>query len=138
MKKILITTHGKLCEGLLDALSMFTQNLDNVIAVGLTTDGTEHYEAEIMNAINSFGTVDILVLTDIFGGTPFQTVLKQKLEINQKLEIVYGVNFPMCLEAVLSCEACSLEELAQKCVQTGKDAIDQAVIKNNLKNEEDE
>lgn len=132
MKRIVITTHGRLCEGLLDTLSMFTSDLERVSAISLTTAGMDDYEQRLRELLDSYADDELLVLVDILGGSPFQTVMRYKLEQNANIEIVHGVNFPMCLEATLGIDGCSISELATKCVNTGKTAIEHAIVNKNI------
>ncbi len=137
MKRIVIVTHGKLCEGLLDTLQMFVGDTHLVTAIGLDGRGSENFTERLATYFEDNSGAEFLVLADIFGGTPFQTAMKLKLEKNLQMEIGYGVNFPMCLEATLGLETLPLAELAAKCVETGKSAIDVANLNINISDDDE-
>ncbi len=132
--KIILTSHGELCQGMLNTLEMFT-SIDSVYAISLGSGGVVEFE----NKLDEILSVDeeYLVLTDIEGGSPYQTVIRYRLEHNIQLEIVSGINLPMAIEAVLGCELHTLSELAQKVTATAISSIKYLKM-TQLENSEDE
>ncbi len=63
----------------------------------------------------------VIIFTDMFGGTPTNTSLP--LTLNQKIELLTGVNLPMILEFFSSREVLPLPDLVQKIKQTGQKTI---------------
>ena len=63
----------------------------------------------------------IIIFTDMFGGTPTNTSLP--LTLNQKIELLTGVNLPMILEFFSNREVLPLPDLVQKIKQTGQKTI---------------
>ena len=63
----------------------------------------------------------MLVLTDMFGGTP--TNLALALHDEGKIEVVTGVNLPMVVKFASLRQALSLQEMAAAIAEQGRQAI---------------
>lgn len=131
---IIIASHGDMSHGILNTLKMFV-SVESVIAIGLDDRGIESFRQRFEKLITA--SEDYLVLTDIEGGSPYQTALGLKLENAATIEIVCGVNLPMAIEAAVSKDTSTLEELKAKCFDSGKLGI--SIFENNINtNSEDE
>lgn len=100
MVGVVICTHGGLAKALVDTAVEVLGTLQNVEAAVLPSQGTED---ELMDrlkaAVNAVDLGDgVLVLVDIFGGTPSN--LSLKLARHRLIEVVAGVNLPMVFKAV--------------------------------------
>ena len=92
---ILILTHGGMADELLAAARRITGDLEGFEALSLDwdaslEDATEKVRIAVQDADQGDG---VLILTDIFGGTPSNVAMKQRLE--GRVEVVSGVNLPM-------------------------------------------
>lgn len=134
MIKIIIATHGELCNGLVNSLSMFA-SVDGVEALGLDERGADVFKQQFENLCTDDN--EYLVLTDIIGGTPFNTAFGFKLQSQKQIEVLSGVNLPMVIEAVLGKELNDLQTLSEKCIATANDSITQAKIESNLDSEDE-
>lgn len=106
--KILVCTHGRFGEELIRSVEMIQGTVKNVAAVSLLpVMSMENYEEAVKKELDMKD--EYLCLTDLFGGTPCNTLLNLSREY--KLEILCGVNLPMLLEAVSSHHNGSLEDL---------------------------
>lgn len=132
--KVILTSHGELCQGMLNTLEMFTST-DSVYAISLGSGGVVEFEKKLAETLSA--DEEYLVLTDIEGGSPYQTVLRYKLEHNISLEIVSGINLPMAIEAVLGAELNTVSELAQKVTATAIESIKRLEM-TQLENSDDE
>lgn len=132
--KVILTSHGELCQGMLNTLEMFTST-DSVYAISLGSGGVVEFEKKLAETLSA--DEEYLVLTDIEGGSPYQTVLRYKLEHNISLEIVSGLNLPMAIEAVIGAELNTVSELAQKVTATAIESIKRLEM-TQLENSEDE
>ncbi|MCG1013233.1 PTS sugar transporter subunit IIA [Tepidanaerobacter sp. GT38] len=126
MNKIIISTHGNLARELVNTARLFAST-DNVIAVGLYPD-TElmKYKSELEKLISDVKDTNILILTDIFGGTPFNVITQicKNLKLKTKVEIISGVNLPMLLEVLLRKDSVQdICELKQIAYNVGKNSI---------------
>ena len=67
----------------------------------------------------------ILVLVDIFGGTPFITASRIYNQNQGKIDmaVVTGMNLPMVLEAMDSLQNMSVSELKESVIKCGAEGI---------------
>jgi PTS system mannose-specific IIA component len=117
---IVVVTHGRVAEELVNAARTIVGELPAVAAVsiGWTDDPAAANEA-IQRGLEEVGGGDALVLTDMFGGTPTNLSLPF---LSEKVEIVTGVNLPMLIKASALREG-ALVEVARAVREQGKGAI---------------
>lgn len=98
MVGVLIITHGDLCHELIKAAELIKGKYDGVLPVSVDSKkGVEDIKKEITQAIRKVDKGDgVLILTDLFGGTPSNIALSFLKE--GKVEVVTGVNLPMLLK----------------------------------------
>lgn len=119
---IIVATHGNFGAALLEAAQMIVGQIDRALAVSVhVSKGVD----EIVESLKtSLAQVDagrgVIVLTDLFGGTP--TTLSLSLLKVGNIEVVAGVNLPMLLK-VLQGRALSLPELAAQAKAAGQQGI---------------
>jgi mannose PTS system EIIA component len=94
---VVIVTHGNLAEELLATAEMIAGPMSRTKAVGIhPRDKMDHIRASIESAIKDVNEGQgVLVLTDMFGGTPCNVGLTFIEE--GKVEVLSGVNLPMLL-----------------------------------------
>jgi len=92
---IVIVTHGKLGEALLDTCSMITGENKGITSISVQAgDDVEDTRGRIEKAIEEVkGDKGVILLVDMFGGTPSNISLSF-LGLND-IEVVTGVNLPM-------------------------------------------
>jgi PTS system mannose-specific IIA component len=120
---LLVLTHGRLAEELVAALHTIVADAGNVEAVSIgwdddVEDATRRIEAAIDSLDRGAG---VLVLTDMFGGTP--TNLALALHEQGRVEIVTGVNMPMLIRFTTLGEVSTLEQAADRLAEQGREAI---------------
>jgi PTS system mannose-specific IIA component len=95
---VVIVAHGHLAEELLATVEMIAGPMPRAKAVGiLPKDSPEHIAASIQSAIKDVDEGHgVLVLTDMFGGTPSNVGITFLNE--GKVEVLFGVNLPMLLK----------------------------------------
>ena len=110
---VLITTHGNLGGELIKAAELIRGSLKGIIHVAVDqTKGVEELKKEISSAIKKLDQGQgVLILTDLFGGTPSNISLSFLRE--GKVEVITGVNLPMLLKLPDIREGMSLTEFAQ-------------------------
>ena len=125
MIKILIVAHCGLTEELIKSAEVIAGKQENLIFVSKNTndESLSSLQEKILNSIkeNDDGS-GVLILTDMFGGTPYNASMKACF--NNNVEILTGVNLPMVLSAVFSSRAVtSVKELADKVFKDGLKSI---------------
>lgn len=106
MKGIVLLSHGKLAEGMLDTLQIFLADVNQIRAVCLTSnEDLFKYADRIKNAINKVDMGNgVVVFCDLLFGTPFNCCAKllEENELSGKIDLITGMNLPMLLEYVTS------------------------------------
>ncbi len=135
MVGIVIVTHLKLGEELLAVAELIVGKLKQFQAVSINPkEGVEEITERISEAIRRVDKgKGILILTDMFGGTPSNICLSFLEE--WKIEVITGVNLPMLLKLATSEEERDLAELADFIRTYGQKNINLAseILKKNLK-----
>ena len=110
---VLITTHGNLGSELIKAAELIRGSLKGILHVSIDqTKGVEDLKKEISMAIKKLDQgKGVLILTDLFGGTPSNISLSFLKE--GKVEVITGVNLPMLLKLPDIREGMQLKEFAR-------------------------
>ncbi|MCD7949419.1 MAG: PTS fructose transporter subunit IIA [Erysipelotrichaceae bacterium] len=105
MKYEVLVSHGKLADGLKDALGMLAGQRKDVIACGLENGkSADEFATEFAQAIDVITEDDeIILLGDLIGGSPLTTALNVINEkgFSDKTLIIGGMNLPLALTVVL-------------------------------------
>jgi len=120
---VIVVTHGQLATELVKAAEMIVGELPQLVAVsiGWHHDPTVARDA-IARAIERVqGPEGVLILTDMFGGTPSNLGLTF-LETN-RVEIITGVNLPMLLKLAGLQGSSDLLSVAREMRENGRNAI---------------
>ncbi len=122
---VIVAAHGKLAEALVEAALLVVPDGRQVSAVGITgTDDSMTYEARLRAAIEQIqeGGRGVLILTDMFGGTPSNIGLT--MHQPGKVEVLTGANLPMLIRALqLSRREIDLGSAAREVKEYGGRAI---------------
>ena len=139
MYKILLVTHGELGKGLKNTLGMFTSELDHVHYVSLDESGVENFRVALVSKMEEIYVdgEEVLVLADLFGGTPFNTATVELKAKYLGVEIVAGVNLPILLEATLMKEM-NISDILDELLEGGANSIKKFEMPKILENEDDE
>ncbi len=97
MLGIVVATHGRLADEILHTAEGIVGKLEQCEAVSVGAElSMEDARARLGDAVKRVDSGDgVLVLTDMFGGTPANLALTF---LDEKLEVVTGVNLPMILK----------------------------------------
>jgi len=121
---VVVVTHGQLAAELVNAAEAIVGDLPRFAAVSIGWhDDTDDAREEIRQAIARLqGESGVLVLTDMFGGTP--TNLGLSFVEPDRVEVVTGVNLPMLIKlASLRPAQPELLVVARELRETGRNAI---------------
>jgi PTS system mannose-specific IIB component len=126
MVGIIIASHGKFAEGILQSGSMIFGEQENVQAVTLLpSEGPDDLKAKLKAAIASFDNQDeVLFLIDLWGGTPFNQANTLFEEHKDKWAVVTGLNLPMLIEAYASRMTMEkARDIAAHIIETAKEGV---------------
>lgn len=104
MVGIILATHGNFATGILQSASMIFGEQPNVAAVTLQpNEGPDDVRKKMEDAVASFENPDeVLILVDLWGGTPFNQANGLIAGHEDKWAIVAGLNLPMLIDAYAS------------------------------------
>ncbi|MBI4209669.1 MAG: PTS sugar transporter subunit IIA [Deltaproteobacteria bacterium] len=110
---IVVITHGQLGQEFIKTAETIVGPLQGIVTLGTNrTQGVESLKQEVEKVIRASDQGEgVLVLTDMFGGTPSNLSLAFLEE--EKVEVVTGVNLPMILKLSLEKRQGPLKEFAQ-------------------------
>src|SRR5512144_2555446 len=118
-----IVSHGQVAVELLAAAETVVGDLNHIEAVSIGWhDDVDVAKSEIARAIKNVSKGrGVIVLTDMFGGTP--TNISAMFIKENEVEIVTGVNLPMIIKFASSDRTGKLNELAKEIEEQGKQSI---------------
>ncbi|HIC85670.1 MAG TPA: PTS sugar transporter subunit IIA [Desulfobacterales bacterium] len=123
MVGLLIISHCDLGREFLKAAELILGKLDNTDSISITQTVTSE---ELLESIS--GKIEaldkgkgVLILTDMFGGTPSN--LSLSFLKDQRVEVLTGVNLPMVIAVAQDRNTLSLTELGEKAQEAGKRSI---------------
>ena len=120
---VVVVTHGQLATELVNAAEMIVGDLPQFTAVSIGWhDDVNDAREDIAQAIERVrGEEGVLLLTDMFGGTP-STLGMTFLEAD-RLEVITGVNLPMLMKLASVRRSSDLLGVAREMRDHGRSAI---------------
>ena len=120
---VVVVTHGQLANELVNAAEMIVGDLPQFTAVSIGWhDDVNDARGEIEQAIERVrGEAGVLVLTDMFGGTPSN--LGMTFLEKDRIEVITGVNLPMLIKLADLAHSPDLLAAAQEMREHGRNAI---------------
>ena len=124
MVGVVVATHGKLAEELLRTAEQVVGPLPRVKAFGVEASQADAGDL-VAKAIDEMEQGQgVLVLTDLFGGSPTNLCLGCLAKGSRHVEVITGVNLPMLLRlASLRKDSVTLEALAAAIIKTAQESI---------------
>jgi len=131
---IVIVTHSQLGEALIEAAEFILGSKpENTMAVSIDLkENAEKLREKIDSAIKKVRQPEgVLILTDMFGGTPSN--LSYSFLEEGKIEVISGVNLPILIKAASTRKEKALSDLAVTLEAFGKRSISLAsgILKGN-------
>jgi PTS system mannose-specific IIA component len=119
----IIVSHGHLGEEMIHTAEMIVGKINNITSVSIDlTTGVESSRDQIKRAIQTVNNGSgVVILTDMFGGTPSNISLSFLDESN--VEVITGVNLAMLIQFSMSDHEEPFRELVQILKQRGKENI---------------
>lgn len=127
MKRLIILTHGKMSEGLLDSLSVIAGSNDNVttLTVGLS-DSPDEILSRLASNLDKCDPQDtVIVLTDIPAGSTTTNAIRCYSEgAHHPFHLISGTNLGLLLAIYMqSFDDVDVSETIRTLVQDAKDTI---------------
>jgi len=119
---LVVVAHAGLARELLNAAQMIVGPIPLAEAVGIETGAAvEAIREEIAGAIERVGAEGVVIMTDMFGGTPSNMSLSF-LE-DGRVEVLTGVNLPMLIKFAGDRGRYGVAELAAQLKGCGRDSV---------------
>ncbi len=120
---LVVVAHFNLAREMVAATELIVGEQEQFIAVGIfPNERVEETKEKIVSALKDSDTGDgVIILTDMFGGTPSNISLSFLEE--GRVEVVAGVNLPMLIKLVTYREGRTLDDLAAFITQYGQKNI---------------
>lgn len=113
-KKIIIATHGELAKGFVSALSIIVGNTEKIeiICGYLTADFNLSKEIENMMKTIDFQTTDVIVCTDLMGGSVNNEFVKYLGQY--PFHLITNINLAFLVDLLLTASQVTCEQLIEK------------------------
>jgi PTS system mannose-specific IIA component len=123
---MVLVTHGRLAEELIAATEHVVGAQRNVRAICIgPDDDMEQRRNDILQAVGDVdGGSGVILLTDMFGGTPSNLAISIIDEAN--VEVIAGVNLPMLVKLASARENEGLKDAATTAQEAGRKYINVA------------
>ena len=117
---VVVVTHGQLATELVNAAEMIVGDLPQFTAVSIGWhDDVNDAREDIAQAIERVrGEEGVLLLTDMFGGTPSNLAISCMGRPN--VEVLAGINMPMLVKLAKIRDECPLEEAVAAAQAAGR------------------
>ena len=123
---LVIVTHGRLAEEFISALEHIVGPQKSVESVCIgPDDNMENRRGDILAAVErAEGGAGVIVLTDMFGGTPSNLAISILKEAN--VEVLAGVNLPLLVKLATVRKSADLEQAVTEAYVAGRKYIKRA------------
>ncbi len=122
MISILIVSHGNFGKELLKSSEMIIGKIQNVECISFNLgDKFTDLCKEVEESIKKVGNNDLIVFTDMYGGSTFNAV--DKMMKSSNFYHISGVNLPLFMDIALNKDSYSMDEIIEKIIKNGKKSI---------------
>lgn len=122
MTGLVVVAHAGLAAALINAAEMIVGEIAGAASVEIKPDDSvENIRLALTSAIQSVSSGNIIIMTDMFGGTPSNMSLSF-LKENQ-IEVLTGVNLPMLIKFASDRDRLGVAELAAQIRDTGREGV---------------
>lgn len=119
---LVVVAHAKLAAELINAAEMIVGPIESAVAVEINADDSvDTIRNSLTQAMQSVSADGIIMMTDMFGGTPSNMSLSF-LEDN-RVEVLTGVNLPMLIKFASDRNRYQVAELAAQIRDCGRDGV---------------
>ena len=121
--EIVLVGHGHFATGIYSSLQLIAGNQENVEAIDFVEGmSADELKQKILLAISN--EEEVLILSDLLGGTPFKVSSTIMGENPAKtMNVLSGLNLAMLMEAVFARMAHGFDEVADKAVAAAQSGV---------------
>lgn len=121
MIKLIVATHGKLGDGLVNNLKTITGDDDVEVLTLNQEDNSDDFEQKLLELLKT-QEEGCLVLVDLVGGTPYNLAMKH-LKDGMNYKVIAGVNAIMVIETSMKRAELDLDQLYRQVLAVGRAQI---------------
>lgn len=124
MINILLVTHGDFGKELLNSSELIIGKLEDAESISFQLgESFEQLVSQVENSIDRLlaGDNDLIVFTDMYGGSPFNAVSRAMK--TREFYHITGINFPLFIDIAVNRASYSMDEIAEKIIKNGKKSI---------------
>lgn len=122
MTGLVVVAHAGLAAELIKAAEMIVGTIDGAASVEIKPDDSvEVIRSALTSAIEAVSAENIIIMTDMFGGTPSNMSLSFLKE--NMIEVLTGVNLPMLIKFASDRDKLGVAELAAQIRDSGREGV---------------
>jgi mannose PTS system EIIA component len=122
MTGLVVVAHAGLAAELINAAEMIVGKIEGSAAVEIKPDDSvDKIRTALTAAIESVTSANVIIMTDMFGGTPSNMSLSFLKE--NEIEVLTGVNLPMLIKFASDRSRFGVAELAAQIRDTGREGV---------------
>lgn len=125
MSHIIVATHGNLSKALVDTAELIIGSSDGVECFAMTADLAVADATSQLTALieaNEHGEHRLLVIADLYGGSPFK-ICTELLLGGHQFDLITGANLPMLVDAMLKPEDAFTAGIGAQLCTAGRNGV---------------
>lgn len=123
MFQFIIATHGNFAKGIENSIGIILGKFENLEALPCYTKENFNLAKEIDRMLLQYKDKEIIVVTDIFGGS-VNSAFMEKIPSNKNLHVISGLNLSLILELLGEQEEYNnAKELIENSIINSKEAV---------------
>ena len=122
---LILMSHGNLASALIESAEMILGDLSayNYGVINLQADNTfDQIEDQLKKLLEKYGDNKVIIMTDLYGGTPFNIASKFYRK-RDNICLISGMNLDMVLEYFSSDLDYNLQKFIDEIISVSKDSI---------------
>ena len=122
---LILMSHGNLASALIESAEMILGDLSayNYGVINLQEDNTyDQIEDQLKKLLEKYGDNKVIIMTDLYGGTPFNIASKFYRK-RDNICLISGMNLDMVLEYFSSDLDYNLQKFIDEIISVSKDSI---------------
>lgn len=123
MFQFVIATHGNFAKGIESSIGIILGKFENLESLSCYTTENFNLNNEIDRILNQYKDREIIVVTDIFGGS-VNNGFMEKIPNNKNLNVISGLNLSLILELLGEQDSYkSAKELIENSIVNSQDSV---------------
>ncbi|EKV58339.1 PTS sugar transporter subunit IIA [Brachyspira hampsonii] len=120
---LILMGHGNLASTFIESAKMILGNLSDYDVINLQADNTfDHIENQLKELLEKYKNNQVLIMTDLYGGTPFN-IASRFYRKNDNICLISGMNLDMVLEYFSSDLDYNMKKFIDEIISVSKDSI---------------